>query len=124
MVPDGMTSEVHRFEAREGGEFRVSLTYESAAHQGKSSAHTDTYHGRFVTLRPYALVVQELEFESDDPAMLGTMTTTFRLTGQGDGTRLVAQHDDVPLGVSLEDNETGWRMSLAKLARLVETQPA
>lgn len=120
MVPDGMTSEVHRFEAREGGEFRISLTYESTAQQGKSTAHTDTYHGRFVTLKPYELVVQEMEFESDDPAMLGTMTTTFTLSEQSGETHLVAVHDDVPPGVSLADNETGWRMSLAKLARLVE----
>src|SRR5689334_18248541 len=28
MVPDGMTSQVHEFEAREGGRFRVSLTYD------------------------------------------------------------------------------------------------
>ena len=120
MVPDGMTSEVHRFEAREGGEFRISLTYESAANVGKTSAHTDTYHGWFVTLQPYELVVQEMEFESDDPTMLGTMTTTLALSEQSGTTHLMVVHDDVPPGVSLADNETGWRMSLAKLARLVE----
>ena len=27
LVPDGMTSEVHAFDPREGGTFRVSLTY-------------------------------------------------------------------------------------------------
>src|ERR1044072_9094474 len=30
-VPDGMTSEVHLFEAHEGGRFRVSLTYSDPA---------------------------------------------------------------------------------------------
>ena len=30
MVPDGMTSEVHAFDAREDGFFRISLTYPDA----------------------------------------------------------------------------------------------
>ena len=38
MVPDGMTSEVHAFEAREGGSFRISLTYDSPGATGKTSA--------------------------------------------------------------------------------------
>jgi hypothetical protein len=29
-------------------------------------------------------------------------------------------HDGLPRGVSTADNEIGWRMSLAKLAALVE----
>ena len=41
-VPDGMTSHVHEFEAREGGSFRVSLTYDMPTDTGKSTEHTDT----------------------------------------------------------------------------------
>ena len=52
MVPDGMASEVHLFEAWVGGRLRISLTYDSPAESGKSSAHTDTYHGRFIELKP------------------------------------------------------------------------
>jgi hypothetical protein len=43
---------VHEFQAREGGKFRISLTYDSPARAGKTAANTDTYHGRFVTLTP------------------------------------------------------------------------
>ena len=50
MVPTGMTSQVHAFDAREGGSFRISLTYEAPTGTGKTTAHTDTYHGRFVKL--------------------------------------------------------------------------
>jgi uncharacterized protein YndB with AHSA1/START domain len=28
MVPEGMTSQIDSFDAREGGEFRISLTYD------------------------------------------------------------------------------------------------
>jgi uncharacterized protein YndB with AHSA1/START domain len=50
MVPTGMTSHVHAFDAREGGSFRVSLTYDTPTGPGKTTAHTDTFHGRFVKL--------------------------------------------------------------------------
>ena len=49
-VPFGMTSRVHWFDAREGGTFRVSLTYDAADRTGKTTAGTDTYQGRFVRL--------------------------------------------------------------------------
>jgi hypothetical protein len=48
-VPNGMTSHVHEFDAREGGSFRISLTYEAPTETGKTTAHTDTYHGGFVS---------------------------------------------------------------------------
>ena len=35
-------------------------------------------------------------------------------------TRVDAVHEGLPPFLSPEDNEAGWRMSLAKLARLVE----
>ncbi len=58
MVPTGMTSHVHAFDAREGGSFRISLTYDAPTGTGKTSAHTDTYHGRFVKLVTNEQVVE------------------------------------------------------------------
>ena len=57
-VPTGMTSHVHAFEAREGGSFRISLTYDEPTGTGKTTAHTDTYHGRFVKLVTNEQVVE------------------------------------------------------------------
>jgi uncharacterized protein YndB with AHSA1/START domain len=120
MVPTGMTSQVHAFNPREGGAFRISLTYDAPTGTGKTTAQTDTHHGRFVKLVPDEQVVQLVEFETDDPAMRGEMTITITLADAVGGTELVAEHDAVPPGVSAEDNEAGWRSSLAKLAALVE----
>lgn len=39
-VPDGMTCEVHAFEAREGGTFRISLTYDQPSRQTKAPSFT------------------------------------------------------------------------------------
>src|SRR5688500_9393435 len=118
--PDGMTCHVHEFDAREGGAIRVSLTYEEPTGTGKSSAHTDTYHGRFVTLVQDERVVAVDEFETTDPAMAGEMTITITLADADGGTEVTGVHEGLPSGVSVADNETGWRMSLARLATLVE----
>ena len=120
MVPDGMTSQVHVFEAREGGSFRISLTYDTPTGTGKTTAHTDTYHGRFLKLMPDEQVIETMEFETTDFTMQGEMTVTFVLRDSDGGTEVFASHENVPPGVAPADNETGWRMSLEKLARLVE----
>lgn len=120
-VPDGMTLQLHDYDGREGGTYRISLTYNEPGGVGKTTAHTDTYHGHFVRLVPDEQVIQEDEFETSDPAMQGVMTSTITLTDAIDGgTDLAAVHEHVPSGILPEDNETGWRMALDKLAALVE----
>lgn len=122
MVPDGMTSQVHEFSAYEGGSFRISLTYDAPGEVGKTAANTDTYHGHFVKLVPDKRVVQVMEFESADPSMQGEMASTFALVEANGGTDVQATHENVPPGIKPEDNEAGWRMSLEKLAKLVEAE--
>ena len=119
-VPTGMTSEVHDFEPWEGGAIRISLTYEKPTGTGKTTAHTDTYHGRFVKLVPDEQVVETVEFETGDLAMQGEMTIAITLGDADGGTEVVAVHDGLPPGLTLGDNEAGWRDSLGKLAALVE----
>jgi uncharacterized protein YndB with AHSA1/START domain len=119
-VPEGMTCHVHAFEAREGGAIRVSLTYDAPTGTGKTTVHTDTYHGRFVALVPDERTVEVDEFETDDPALRGEMTITITLADADGGTDLVGLHEGLPPGVSTADNEMGWQMALAKLAALVE----
>jgi uncharacterized protein YndB with AHSA1/START domain len=99
-VPNAMTSEVHEFD---GESFRISLTYDSPDGVGKSGAHTDTYRGRFTELVPDERVVEVDVFDADG------------------GTDLSAVHEGLPEGVAPEDNETGWRESLDRLATLVES---
>lgn len=119
-VPAGMGSQVHEFDAREGGWFRVSLTYDAPDRSGKSAARTDTYHGRFVKLVPDAQVVEVFEFETADPALHGPMRMTTTLTDADGGTDVLIVHEDIPDAIPAGDNETGTRMALANLARLVE----
>ena len=119
-VPAGMRARVHEFEPREGGKFRVSLTYRAAGDTGKSGAHTDTYHGHFVRLVPDQQVVEDIEFETSDPRLRGVMTMTTTLRPIDGGTEVHLRHDGVPDAVPPADNEAGSRMALDNLARYVE----
>ena len=122
-VPTGMTCQVHAFDAREGGRFRMSLTYDAPERVGKTRERTDTYHGRFIRLVPDTQVVEVDEFETADPALQGEMTITITLSDAGGGTLVHALHEGLPPGVPSTDNETGWRMALDKLAALIEPGP-
>jgi uncharacterized protein YndB with AHSA1/START domain len=115
-----MTSHVHTFDGREGGGFRISLTYDSQLGPGKTSAHADTFHGQFVKVVANEQVVEVVEFETSDPALRGKMSITITLADVGDGTEVVAVHERLPAGLPEADNAAGWASSLGKLAALVE----
>ena len=119
-MPDDMTCTVHSFDARKGGEFRISLTYKVGDGEGKTTARADTYRSQFLELRPNERVVEVDEFETADPELQGKMTVTITLVDKNGGTEVVGQHEGLPFGVSLANNELGWRMALRKLAALVE----
>ncbi|MFI1331224.1 SRPBCC domain-containing protein [Streptomyces sp. NPDC020845] len=130
-VPTGMSSHVHTFDAREGGAFRISLTYDhdhdhdEPVSTGKSAPHTDTYHGHFARLVPDEQVVEVFAFETADAALRATMTMTTTLTdSDGGGTDVLVVHEGIPDAVPAADNETGTRMALANLARIVEAEEA
>ena len=115
-----MSSQVHEFDGREGGSFRVSLTYHAPGRAGKPALRAGTYHGHFVKPVPDEQVVEAFGFESADPALGGTMTMTTTLTDADDGTDVLVVHEGIPDIVPASDNETGTRMALANLAKLVE----
>ena len=101
-MPTDMTSHVHAFEPREGGSFRISLTYDEPTGTGKTTAHTDTYHGRFVKLVANEQVVEVVEFETANSEMRGEMTITISLAdADGGGIDVLAVHDGLPPGAAL-----------------------
>jgi uncharacterized protein YndB with AHSA1/START domain len=121
-VPDNMVGHMHVFEAREGGTVRMSLTYRDPGQSpgGKTSEDTDTFQGRFVELVTCEKIVEAIVFESSDPAFAGEMKLTTRLADADAGTEITILCENIPPGIRLEDNQTGSRQSLRKLATLVE----
>src|SRR4051794_36848043 len=119
-VPDDMTATVEELDAREGGRFRVSLTYRDPERAGKTGVGTDTYAGRFARLVADEQVVEVIEFETPDPGLTGEMTMTWTLREVDGGTEVELLHEGLPDAVPPEDNATGTRMALTKLAAHVE----
>jgi uncharacterized protein YndB with AHSA1/START domain len=126
LPPEGMRGEVHAFDPRDGGAFRLSLTYlepdESA--QGKTSDDTDTVEGRFSELRPDERIVWITTFDSEDPAFAGGMRITWTLAAADHGTDVTVLCEHIPVGIRLEDNAEGSRSSLRQLAAFVEQREA
>ena len=119
-APGGMGSLVHHFDGREGGSFRISLTHEAPTDTGKSTAHTDAYHGCFQRCEPNDQVVEVLEFETVDEELRGVITMTTTLAHVDGGTDVFVAHVWIPRCVSTAADENGTRTALANLAVLVE----
>jgi uncharacterized protein YndB with AHSA1/START domain len=98
MVPEGMTSEIHEFDAREGGSFRISLTYNDESRHGKTSEHTDTFQGTFVKLVPDSEIVQVVEFETDLPSLRGRAAC-------------VCVEERQPIVASLQERSFPWNVN-------------
>ena len=123
-VPDNMAARVHAFDAREGGGFRISLTYADIANRprGKSSEDTDTFEGRFVELIPDRRVVELIRFETNDAGLAGEMKITTSLADVAGGTRMTLSFENIPPGIRAADNREGTRQSLKRLAKLLEKE--
>jgi len=122
LPPHDMTGRFERFDPRPGGSYRLVLTYaDPAAARGKTSADSDVVEVRYVDIVPDDRVVQAVDFVADDPKFAGTMTMTWTVRDDTDGTRVEIVADDVPDGISAEDHAVGLASSLDNLARFVES---
>jgi uncharacterized protein YndB with AHSA1/START domain len=120
-VPNGMTATIHRFDARPGGRFRITLHPEGPAEPGRTGTRTETFRGQFTRLVPGQLVVEVLEFESPASEMAGAFTITTELAEADGGCEVIMTYADVPPGAGSAADEVGIQMSLVRLAAWVET---
>jgi uncharacterized protein YndB with AHSA1/START domain len=122
LPPEVMTGEIHEFDARVGGGYRMSLFYapDERAFRGKTSDREDMVNVRFVELAPPRRIVEAVSFVTTDPAFFGEMTliATFEEVSGGTEVKLVLKN--LPPGLRAEDNEAGSRLSLEQLARRFE----
>lgn len=120
--PAGMAAEIHHFEAREGGAFRMAFLYLDAAdaEQGKTSGNADVFAGEFVELVANRKVVERIVFESADPAFDAPLTVTTSLVPAAGGTEVSVTIDNVPDAIGLADHQAGIVSSLANLAAYLE----
>jgi Activator of Hsp90 ATPase homolog 1-like protein len=71
-----MTGEIHEFDARVGGGYRMSLFYppDGRAFRGKTSDREDMVDVRIVELAPPRRIVETVSFVTTDPGFFGEMT--------------------------------------------------
>lgn len=121
LPPSNMTGRMLHFDFREGGSYRMRLTY-TGAHQGrgKSSEDTDDAEIRVTRLEKARRIEQEVTFRSSDPAFSGIMHMIWTFAPEGAGTRVTVQAENVPEGIHPEDHEAGLNSSLQNLASFVE----
>ena len=122
LPPGEMTGRILEYDFREGGRYRIELTYaESApAQTGKTSGRTDISAGRFLTLEPGKRIVQSVEFESTDTAFSGEMKMSWAFEPLSAKTRVTISAENVPPGITKADHDAGLRSSLENLARYLE----
>ena len=121
LPPQGMTGTMIEFAFREGGDYRMRLTYSEPQHTpGKTSKDTDEAKVRFVKLTPHERIEQAVTFESDDPAFAGEMQIIWTLESGQDGTLVTVRCENVPAGIRPEDHQAGLTSTLNNLAAYVE----
>jgi uncharacterized protein YndB with AHSA1/START domain len=121
-APGDMTGKIHSFDCRVGGGYQMSLFYPSSekVSRGKTAEREDRFTTRFVELTPPRRIVEAITFDSADPAFSGEMTMEVTLEAEDGGTTVSIVFRNIPSGIRPEDNETGTRLSLEKLAHYVE----
>lgn len=115
--PEGMTATVLSFDFREGGGYRMRLTYENPrSGSGKTSDDSDEVEVRLIELTEFRRIKQAVTFESSDAAYAGVMRMTWTFDPVKSGTLVTVCAEDVPRGIRPEDHEAAMTSTLDNLA--------
>jgi uncharacterized protein YndB with AHSA1/START domain len=124
-APAGMKAEVFAFDPRPGGAYRMALTFQGdpPSGGGKTTERSDVFDGLFLALEPDRRIVEQVRFETDDPAYAGAMQVITLIEPVEEGAEVTMRCENVPAGISAEDHQVGLRSTLANLAAYVEEPP-
>jgi uncharacterized protein YndB with AHSA1/START domain len=121
LPPTGMTGRVLAFDFREGGSYRMRLSYDEPDHgPGKTSDDADDVEVQFVKLIADERIEQAVTFDSKDPAFSGVMKMTWSFDPVGQGTEVSVRCENVPPGIRPEDHQAALVSTLDNLARFTE----
>ncbi len=115
LPPTGMSGQFSWFDAKPGGGYRLTLTYDNDATQGKSGENTDVVEVRFTAVDRPCRLVEEADFVSEDPNLTGTMTMTWSLEPMDGETFVTITATDVPEAISSQDHATAFASTLSNL---------
>lgn len=113
LPPFGFIGQVHSFEFKEGGSYKMSFI-------NFTNEQKHSWTGTFVTIKPNELLIFKDKF--DDPNLPGEMTVTITFKEVSCGTELSIKQEGLPEMIPSEMCYLGWQESLMKLAQLVEPE--
>jgi uncharacterized protein YndB with AHSA1/START domain len=113
LPPYGFLCEVHEFDARVDGTYRMSFT-------NFTTGSSHSFGGKFLEIKPNEYLKYTDKF--DDPNLPGEMITTVWLRKVALGTELKVTQEGIPAVIPVEACYLGWQESLDKLMRLVEPE--
>jgi uncharacterized protein YndB with AHSA1/START domain len=111
--PDGFVAEVHEFDLRVGGRYRMSFV-----NLGSGQRHS--FGGSFREIVPNERLVATDRF--DDAKLAGEMLSTYTLRAVSCGTELTVEQAGLPDAIPAEACRMGWQQSFELLTRLVEAE--
>jgi uncharacterized protein YndB with AHSA1/START domain len=113
LPPHGFVCQVHHFEGKVGGTFKMSFK-----NFGTGNGHS--FGGKYLELVPHERLRYTDKF--DDPNLPGEMTVTVNLKKVSCGTDVNIEQSGVPAVIPAEACYLGWQESLCQLAALVEPE--
>lgn len=113
LPPYGFLCEVHQFEVKVGGHFKMSFT-------NFSTGNRHSFGGEYLEIDPNNFLKYTDKF--DDPNLPGEMTTSVWLKRVSCGTELKIVQEGIPSSIPVEMCYLGWQESLEKLTKLVEPE--
>ena len=111
LPPHGFTCQVHHFEGRVGGTFRMSFT-------NFTNGQSHSFGGEYLELVANERIRYTDRF--DDPNLPGEMEVTVTLAAVACGCDLTIVQAGVPEVIPVEMCYLGWQESLQQLAALAE----
>jgi uncharacterized protein YndB with AHSA1/START domain len=121
LPPNKMTGRAIEYDFREGGRYRIALSYDDSADAGaaKSGDGTDVSAGVFLALEPGRRITQSVQFESTESGFAGEMIITWTFQPGAGRTTVTVTAENVPSGISEADHAAGLRESLENLEKFV-----
>lgn len=120
--PAGMVASMRRFDFREGGSYRMRLTYlDPQAGRGKTADDADEVEVRLVRIIEGERIEQEVVFVTEDPSLAGTMRMVWTFEAGTRGTLVTVRAENVPEGIRPEDHATGLNATLENLDAFLGT---
>ena len=113
LPPNGFTCTVHHFDAKVGGNFKMSF-------RNFTTTNSHAFGGEYVELVPGERLRYTDKFE--DPNLPGEIQVTVTLKKVSVGTEVNIVQEGIPDAIPPEACYLGWQESLRNLGKLVEPE--